>query len=159
MLSYFGRRISILLVLVALSIGSAIGIGGYTFFYAKGTAYLTNDPKACANCHVMEQHYSAWLKSSHRAVATCNDCHSPPGLIDKYWSKAQNGFWHSVKFTTGNYPDPLRIKPYNLEIVEDSCRKCHGAITDAIDPHTNDPNTSQMTCTHCHQGVGHPWRR
>ena len=41
-------------------LGSLFGIltavGGYTFIYAKGYAYLTNDPAACANCHVMENH-------------------------------------------------------------------------------------------------------
>jgi cytochrome c nitrite reductase small subunit len=41
-------------------LGILIGVGGYTFAYAKGASYLTNDPAACANCHVMENHYRAW---------------------------------------------------------------------------------------------------
>jgi hypothetical protein len=28
--------------------GLAAGVGGYTFIYARGASYLTNDPKACA---------------------------------------------------------------------------------------------------------------
>jgi hypothetical protein len=28
----------------------------YTFVYAKGYSYLTNDPGACANCHIMADH-------------------------------------------------------------------------------------------------------
>jgi formate-dependent nitrite reductase cytochrome c552 subunit len=35
----------------------------------------TNDPAACANCHVVKDQYDGWLKSSHRAVAVCSDCH------------------------------------------------------------------------------------
>ena len=56
-------------LLVAVAIGTAVAIGGYTFVYARGYSYMTNDPQACANCHIMQNHYSAWTKSSHRAVA------------------------------------------------------------------------------------------
>jgi cytochrome c nitrite reductase small subunit len=53
-------------VLLGIAIGLAVGIGGYTFIYAKGYSYLTNDPAACANCHIMNEHYAGWLKSSRR---------------------------------------------------------------------------------------------
>src|SRR5688572_32577853 len=42
------------------------------------------------------EHFDAWNKSSHRAVATCNDCHTPHNLVGKYTVKAKNGFWHSL---------------------------------------------------------------
>ena len=48
---------------IAIALGVLIGIGGYTFVYAKGYSYLTNDPAACANCHIMDNHYRAWMKS------------------------------------------------------------------------------------------------
>ena len=67
--------------------GLGLGVGGYTFLYAKGWSYFTNDPAACANCHVMREHYNAWIKSSHRAVATCNDCHTPHNFFGKYYSR------------------------------------------------------------------------
>ena len=60
-------------IAVGIALGAAIGIGGYTFIYAKGYSYLTNDPGACANCHIMREQYDGWVKSSHRAVAVCND--------------------------------------------------------------------------------------
>jgi cytochrome c nitrite reductase small subunit len=71
------------IVLTALAVGLAIGISGFTFVYAKGASYLTDDPRACANCHVMSEQYTGWLGSSHRAVAVCNDCHTPKGFIAK----------------------------------------------------------------------------
>lgn len=138
---------------IAVVAGVAVGVGTYTFAYARGGSYLTNDPAACANCHVMGEHYSAWLKSSHRSVATCNDCHTPPGLVPKYATKASNGFWHSFAFTTGRFPDPLRIKPHNRAIAEKACRKCHADVVHAMDGGgPQDP----LSCIRCHGAIGHP---
>lgn len=143
-----------------------MGIGAFTFIYAKGFSYLTDDPSACANCHVMNDHFSAWLKSSHQPVAVCNDCHTPSGFIPKYLTKAENGFWHSVAFTTGDFPDPLRIKPGNLEVTEEACLKCHQNVVAAIvpGPHLTGsgdrapPEEASLSCVRCHDSVGH-WVR
>ena len=144
-----------LLLAAALLVGITVGIGGYTFVYAKGYSYMTNDPQACANCHVMRDHYAAWTRSSHRSVAVCNDCHTPPGTVPKYVTKAQNGFWHSFYFTTGRYPDPLRITPRNHEVAEQACRKCHTELTASIDPFHTDSGRGGLSCTTCHNEVGH----
>ena len=132
--------------------GALIGLGAYTFVYAKGYSYLTNDPRACANCHIMRDHYDAWTRGSHRAVAVCNDCHTPPDVVGKYTTKARNGFWHSFYFTTGRYPDPLQITPRNRNVTEEACRKCHAELTAAID--TADGG-SRLRCARCHTDVGH----
>ena len=140
-------------IVLGAAIGLAVGVGGYTFVYARGASYLTDNPAACANCHVMREQYDGWIKSSHRAVAVCNDCHTPAGLVPKYATKASNGFWHSFAFTTGRYPDPLRIKAHNRVIAEEACRKCHRAIVDAIDP-PHRPGAG-AACLACHHAVGH----
>ena len=67
---------------------------------------MSNDPNACASCHIMRDHLDAYTKSSHRSVATCNDCHTPPGLIPKYLTKAEHGFFHSLAFTTDQLSRP-----------------------------------------------------
>lgn len=103
---------------IGITAGIAAGVGFYTFQYAKGASYLSNDPKACANCHIMSDQFDGWAKSSHRNVATCNDCHTPEGFIPKYLTKASNGFWHSYAFTTGDFHEPIRIKGRNKEIAE-----------------------------------------
>ena len=140
-------------VLTASALGIAAAVGGYTFIYARGYSYMTNDPEACANCHIMEDHFRAWSRSSHHAVAVCNDCHTPPGLIPKYAVKAINGFNHSLAFTTGRFPEPLRITRRNAEVTEKACRKCHGDIVLAIEsPH---PRGEQLSCIRCHSAVGH----
>nr|WP_275976896.1 cytochrome c nitrite reductase small subunit [Polyangium aurulentum] len=135
-------------------IGVAAGVGGYTFAYAKGYSYLMNDPAACANCHVMSEQFSGWTASSHRAVATCNDCHAPSGFLAKYANKASNGFWHSFAFTSGRFHDPIQIKPHNLEITERACRKCHADLAVAIEGPSEDERNA-TSCVKCHRSVGH----
>jgi cytochrome c nitrite reductase small subunit len=142
-------------VVVAVLIGVLAGLGSYTFLYAKGYSYLTNDPAACANCHIMRDHFDAWTRGSHRSVAVCNDCHTPPGLVPKYVTKARNGFWYSFYFTTGRYPDPLRITARNHDVTELTCRKCHGELTSAIEPLHGGAGAGALQCTKCHDDVGH----
>jgi cytochrome c nitrite reductase small subunit len=48
------KRTSAITLALAVLTGAMIGIGAYTFIYAKGYSYLTNNPAACANCHVMQ---------------------------------------------------------------------------------------------------------
>ena len=140
-------------IIAASLIGVLTAVGGYTFLYAKGHSYMTNDPAACANCHVMSNHYSAWMKSSHRAVAVCNDCHTPPGLVPKYATKALNGWNHSLAFTTGRFPEPIRITERNRDVTEQACRKCHEDVVLAIEPHGR--AAEPLACLTCHRDVGH----
>jgi cytochrome c nitrite reductase small subunit len=146
-----------LVVLVGVGAGLAAGIGGYTFIYAKGGSYMTNDPEACANCHVMRGHLDAWIKSSHHGVATCNDCHTPPDFVGKYMTKASNGFHHSLAFTTQQFHEPIQITPRNLAVTEESCRKCHADIVQQIDRHgeKTGADSGRLSCIKCHPSVGH----
>lgn len=168
-------------VLAAVVGGVALGLGAYTFVYAKGASYLSTDPAVCANCHIMGEHFAAWQRSSHRTAAGCSDCHMPHDLVGKYLTKASNGFWHSVAFTSGRFPDPLLIKPHNRAVVEGACRHCHESVAEAIDAGGHAPGIragagglpagrrpqlhdgigapgEELSCTFCHTYVGH-WVR
>jgi cytochrome c nitrite reductase small subunit len=140
-------------VLLGMLIGLATGVGGYTFVYARGYSYMSDDPAACANCHVMTDHYDAWTKGSHHAVATCNDCHTPPGFVNKYYTKGLNGYHHSWAFTTGGFHEPIQITPRNQSVTEQACRHCHADIVQAID-RFHRPGDA-LSCIQCHRGVGH----
>jgi cytochrome c nitrite reductase small subunit len=146
------RTTWILALAAAAVLGGAMGLGAFTFAFAEGAAYLTNRPEACANCHVMREHLAAWRKSSHHAVAVCNDCHAPPGGLPKYWTKAVNGFFHSMAFTSGDFHEPIGITERNRRVTEAQCRRCHGAVVAAIDLHGGDDG---MKCLRCHGSVGH----
>lgn len=144
-----------LTALVVLTAGSAAGIGVFTFGYARGYSYLLDDPSACANCHVMRREWESWQKSSHRNVATCNDCHTPPGLAGKYATKALNGFNHSLAFTTGRFHEPIRANALNQRIARESCAKCHSALVDSLHSVSRDARDAPE-CARCHGAVGHP---
>jgi cytochrome c nitrite reductase small subunit len=137
------------LLLVAGTLGLAAGVGGYAFAYAKGTSYLGNDPATCANCHVMSGHLEGWQQSSHHAVATCNDCHTPATPVGKYLTKATNGYHHSMAFTLGGFPDVIRARPESREVVEGQCRHCHADVVDAMTA------GGEVSCIRCHPSVGH----
>ena len=71
-------------LLAALLVGAALGLGAFTFVYAKGGSYLSTDPAVCANCHIMGEHFAAWQRSSHRQAAGCalDAAHDPLGEAD-----------------------------------------------------------------------------
>ena len=141
-------------VMAAALAGVALGLGLYTFVYAKGYSYVTNDPAACANCHVMTDQYDGWLKSSHRAVAVCNDCHVPHNPVGKYKTKAENGFWHSYYFTTQAFEEPIRATLKSRAIAEANCRRCHDAIVQAMGTPAH-AGSLEISCIRCHGSVGH----
>lgn len=141
---------------VALALGVLGGLGAFTVGYGDGAAYLTNDPRACANCHVMQSHFDSWLKSSHENVATCNDCHLPHTFPGKWITKADNGFFHSLAFTTGRFHDPIQIKPRNRRVTQGTCLYCHAEFVNQTLP--AEPGGDMILCVHCHQDVGHARR-
>jgi cytochrome c nitrite reductase small subunit len=144
------RDWTVLRLAAAAAIGVAVGVGGYTFVFAKGGSYMTNDPAACANCHVMQPYYDAWRKSTHHAVAVCNDCHAPADFFGKYATKTTNGWNHSSAFTTGKFHEPIRARPVNAAIAEANCRRCHADLAAAVDGHGE-----HLSCVRCHDSVGH----
>jgi cytochrome c nitrite reductase small subunit len=153
------KDFALIVIGVAVLSGIVGGVGSYTFIYAKGFSYMTNDPGACANCHIMNDHYRAWSRSSHHAVAVCNDCHTPHDLTGKYTTKAINGFNHSLAFTTGWYEENLIITERNTRVTENSCRHCHERIAESIDHGSRQgvrlKSEDRLSCIRCHSEVGH----
>ena len=45
-------------VLLACLLGIPAGIGAFTFVYAHGFSYLSTNPHAYVNCHVMNDQYN-----------------------------------------------------------------------------------------------------
>lgn len=132
-------------------VGIALGAGSFTFYYAEGASYLSNDPRSCVNCHIMRDHYDGWQKASHHHVAVCNDCHTPHDLVGKYVIKAENGFWHSKAFTLQDFHEPIIIRPRNSRVLQGTCVDCHRELVSAIAGHGADG----LRCVHCHSSVGH----
>ncbi|SEJ47814.1 cytochrome c nitrite reductase, small subunit [Cyclobacterium xiamenense] len=68
------------------------GLGLYLLRLSNAASYLSDDPQACVNCHIMTPQYITWNHSSHREVAHCNDCHVPQdNIVNKFYFKAKDG--------------------------------------------------------------------
>lgn len=142
-------------LLCVVAIGIACGVVGTAFLYADGTAYLRDDPTACANCHVMNPQFEAWQKGGHHHVATCNDCHVPhDSFIRKWLVKGENGFHHSWAFTFNDIPTTIIARESSKQIVQENCARCHGERFVHSATETGGKNSAAQ-CVHCHSSVGH----
>jgi cytochrome c nitrite reductase small subunit len=112
-----------LTALVCVLTGVLLGLGSYTFWYAEGASYFSSNPRACVNCHVMREHFDSWQRASHHAAATCTDCHLPHATLPKYVAKAENGFWHSLRFTLQDYD--VNALATRQEMRSFVCGQCH----------------------------------
>jgi cytochrome c nitrite reductase small subunit len=153
-----GYRHRHLLMIAGCAGGTLLGMGAFTFHTAKGTSYLSNDPNACINCHVMREQHESWQKSSHHGIATCNDCHVPHSFVRKWLAKAEHGWNHSKAFTTGDYHDPIEVKPKSFHDLLENCQRCHGDLTSEISAHQSGPGQDPLNCVRCHSNVGHSAR-
>ena len=138
---------------LAVTFGVLIGLSAFTFVYAEGFSYFSNDPASCMNCHIMRDQFEGWNHSTHKAVATCNDCHTPhTNLVDKYLVKGLNGFNHSLKFTLGNFEEPIQITELNARVAHNNCVECHKtAVSQLSHVVVEEP----LSCVRCHGNVGH----
>jgi cytochrome c nitrite reductase small subunit len=146
-----GTRWRLGAIAMAIGFGGLLGLAGFTFRYAEGLSYFSTDPKACANCHIMQRQYDGWQKASHHGVATCVDCHLPHTFVAKYLAKASNGWHHSKGFTLQDFDEPIQIKAASSAILQDNCLRCHDAMVHELAPGARDA----IRCVHCHAGVGH----
>jgi cytochrome c nitrite reductase small subunit len=152
--------VSITLILCAL-IGTFLGLGGFTFYYAEGGSYLSDDSRTCVNCHVMREQYEGWQHGSHHAVATCNDCHTPHDFVGHWLTKASNGYHHSRAFTFQDFHEPIQIRQVNLDVLNANCVYCHGELTSDIRligygaENQHGDEGVEMDCVRCHRSVGH----
>lgn len=139
---------------LAVLAGAALGLGIVTLGYADGLAYLSDDPRACANCHIMSEQFDGWQKGPHHAVATCNDCHVPHDFVGKWLSKGLNGFHHSRAFTLQNFHEPIQITERNADALQASCVHCHADLVGHLLTARREADDA-VRCVHCHRGVGH----
>lgn len=137
--------------------GTFSGAVGYTAHYAHATSYLSDDPKACINCHIMNEQYQGWSSSSHHARATCNDCHVPhDSVLAKYYVKAEHGYRHSKGFTFQDFHEPIQITKGSRDVVIDNCVRCHESMTHEIRTTSSGVgDTARLDCIHCHASVAH----
>ncbi len=145
---------------VSILLGIGMGLGFFMMKEANVVSYLSDEPTACINCHVMNAQYITWDHSSHREVATCNDCHVPhDNVFKKYFFKAKDGLYHASIFTLRQEPEAIVMHEAGQEVVHNNCIRCHkDQVTDPksiswIASHSADRLDRQ--CWECHREVPH----
>nr|WP_321232214.1 cytochrome c nitrite reductase small subunit [uncultured Psychroserpens sp.] len=141
-------------------IAVVIGLGLFMARESKIVSYLSDDPQACVNCHVMTSVYNSWMHSSHREWANCNDCHVPhDNIVNKYYFKAKDGLYHASVFTARAEPDVIEMKEASQEVVQNNCIRCHvQQVTQAkydgwLEGHNE--NRTGRQCWSCHKMIPH----
>jgi cytochrome c nitrite reductase small subunit len=145
-------------VLLSALVGVLLGTSLFTFHVAKGTSYLSNDPQACINCHIMREPLESWQKSSHHAVAVCNDCHVSQHWLGRWVTKADNGFRHSWAFTFQDFHEPIQLHPRGQAVLQQNCLRCHAEFVSGIVRHAP-LEEDAANCVRCHAAVGHAAHR
>lgn len=145
---------------VYVAIGIFFGLGFYVLYLSKAASYLSDAPETCVNCHVMAPQYATWGHSSHREVATCNDCHVPHNnVFNKYFFKAKDGLRHASMFALRMEPEVIFILEEGKEVVHNNCIRCHSQqLTDpklASQVPNHAHNTQDRVCWECHREVPH----
>ncbi|MBN2355546.1 cytochrome c nitrite reductase small subunit [candidate division KSB1 bacterium] len=160
-LPFFSRRRLLVLFLTALF----AGLSGLIVHLARATSYLSDDPEACMNCHVMSPQYASWQRGSHARVAHCNDCHVPhDNFIRHYFFKASDGLRHATVFTLRLEPQVIRIKSAGMKVVQENCIRCHRPLVDQTELMQMSPvmftslaptPVSDKKCWDCHLETPH----
>lgn len=145
---------------VYVLLGIFFGLGCYVLYLSKAASYLSDAPETCVNCHVMAPQYATWNHSSHREVATCNDCHVPHNnVFNKYFFKAKDGLRHASMFALRMEPEVIFILDEGKEVVHNNCVRCHSQqLTDpklAAKVPNHAHNTQDRVCWECHREVPH----
>ena len=141
----------------------AIGVFAYVVNISKALSYLSSDPKACINCHVMNTQYATWQHSSHAQRANCVDCHLPrDNMVNKYIAKAKDGYNHTVAFTFNTYKNAIKISDDGAKRVQENCISCHASINANVVSNSDlnhkydDPSVATgRRCWECHKEVPH----
>ncbi len=139
-------------------------ISAVLIYYIQG--YIIDNPKSCNTCHIMNDHYDSWEKSTHNKASTCNDCHISPKK-NKYAEEIKIGCKHTINFLFGKYRKPLQISPESHSYVIENCYRCHTYLVYSrglyIIHHKNavaciechSCGNSVPSCTSCHYKSSH----
>ncbi len=106
--------------------GILFGLVLYIGYASRATSYLSNEPSACVNCHIMAPYYATWKHSSHGRFTNCNDCHVPhDSFFNKWFFKAKDGLRHASIFALGREPQVIRTLDASSEVIMNNCIRCH----------------------------------
>jgi cytochrome c nitrite reductase small subunit len=137
-------------VAVYILVGVAIGLGIVVARIANAVSYLSDEPAACINCHVMTDAYASWQRGSHARVANCVDCHVPhTNVVAKFAFKGMDGTKHAYVFTMRQEPQTLVLSETAAPAIQSNCVRCHINRFQMI----RLADASERRCWSCHTNV------
>ncbi|MDH6357280.1 cytochrome c nitrite reductase small subunit [Parabacteroides sp. PF5-9] len=141
--------------------GILAGLGIYAIYMSRAHSYLSDDPSACVNCHIMAPYYQSWNHSSHAQWTTCNDCHVPQdNVVEKYAFKAIDGLYHAAVFSIKGEPQTIRPRDASNEVIMNNCIRCHTQLNTefvktGMISYTQAKHGEGKACWDCHTQVPH----
>lgn len=135
-------------------LGALVGMLVYVARISEAASYLSDDPNACINCHIMFPEYATWQHSSHGRDTVCNDCHVPHhSAIAKYYFKAKDGLRHSALFTLRREQQVIQAIPESRAVIQENCIRCHAKVVENVGLAVH--ADSERACIDCHREVPH----
>ncbi len=148
--------------IIAIVLLGVIGGNGMLFLYVlRAHTYLSDDPAACVNCHIMAPYYATWFHSSHSRDATCNDCHVPhENAVKKWVFKGMDGMRHVAVYLAKGESQVLQAIPESSKVIMNNCIRCHTQLnTEFVKTGRIDYMLTQVgegkACWDCHRDVPH----
>lgn len=156
-----GRLPNSLILPIFIVGGILAGLGIYTIYMSRAHSYLSDDPAACVNCHIMTPYYQSWNHSSHAQWATCNDCHVPQdNFFNQYAFKAMDGLYHAAVFTVKGEPQVIRPREASNNVIMNNCVRCHTQLNTefvktGMISYTEAKEGKGKACWDCHMEIPH----
>ncbi|MBK7097266.1 MAG: cytochrome c nitrite reductase small subunit [Sphingobacteriales bacterium] len=149
--------------IIPVLLGLIIGLIGFILYISKAHSYLSDDPKACINCHIMAPEYATWSHSSHGRNTVCNDCHVPhDNFVRKYYFKAMDGLRHATIFSWRAEPQVIRMLKPGETVVQENCIRCHDQLNSVVSTAVTAKQARHgegKLCWDCHTDVPHGTKR
>ena len=135
------------------------------------SVWYTSTDSFCPTCHEMRRAYLSWRLSVHNQtetgiIASCKDCHLPPGMIAQLVAKIEQGTRDTLAHYFGQPdrlgPEYLRAKAVN-NVSNESCKGCHknlfprGIPRGGFIAHQEVTRGLKLKCVLCHQKTGHSY--
>ncbi len=145
---------------VIILLGILTGLGSLAMYISNAASYLSDQPEACMNCHVMASEYATWQRGSHARAAVCNDCHVPhDNFIKKYAFKAKDGMRHATIFTLRMEPQVIKLNKAAIPVVQKNCVRCHVNLVENVSPSETSGESfhsgESRLCWECHRQTPH----
>ena len=109
----------------------------------------------CGSCHTaMGSYYASWTASSHSSVK-CLDCHSDPGWVGYYHSKA-DGVRNALEYFLGIHKGRRSEPPGRAACQRPGCHSDADLTAVGLaGAETHARHRGSVACASCHGDVGH----